>query len=458
MRYPLKLMSSLLKTGIGNRRYCMPPFPEEIREEIDQIPYQTMFFSFQVMHLERSADFEETKSILYKIANLVDVIKSLQSALCLAEYSERERGDYARVIAKLNDTIRTINKIAVERNVAFVLISNGLSRTILLAETVRKHIVCGLPKGIPLDPFYWIEKMGIYYSTVFFPGETTPDLSLAKVRVYPNVGTPLAQLKTEWLSTPGANKSLDLFISLKSDKTQRTNLKKYVMHYFTDEELKTLEAVVEAGTIKMKMDTLLKWLKFHSHVRYQEYLTNLPPPVVACEPVSLSDGDYIFIITLQKKLYVAIKQKGVINHSCLNQGRPVFLAGEFTCKNGKVIAMTNWSGHYQNSGEKFANGLDYFQAHGLDLDALEQASLERATLTGRLPSIPLKAAGFPHLLEWIKARKKLTLLIDTYKRVRTTSYEAPFRNKINTSCAKYGYDTELTDSLAALFSRIKVKF
>lgn len=442
-----------MRTGIGHRRYVMPPFPFEITEAIDQIPWDTADFFSEAATFERSQEIEESKTLLELLSWRAGVINGLQGVVDLAKYSILERQDYAKLIRKYNETLGKINALAHSRNLCVFLLSKGLHRTILLAETVRKYIVCGVPKGISLDPFYWIEKMGLS-SFIVYP-QANRENSI--VRIYPNVGTPLDQLKRQWLADAKANSRLDLYILLEGNKTLQQELKKNVMHYFTDEELKTLEAMVLDGTIKMKMDAFLQWQKSGADVPYQEFLKVQAVPEADTKPSSLPDGDYIFILNQQKKLYVAKKVKGVLNHSCLNHGEPVLIAGEFTIKNGKVIAITNWSGHYQNSGVRMANALTYFLEHGLDEEALESVTLERATIEKRLPSITLKAKGLPSLREWIKNRKKLALLMGTYRRLQQTSMAPQFRKKIKETGANYRYDSELMDQIDCLFSRLKVE-
>lgn len=441
-----------MRTGIGHRRYVMPPFPFEITEAIDQIAWDADDFFWKAAQFERSETLEDGKALLDHLSWRAGVINGLQGMVNLAAYSARERQDYAKLIRQYNDTIGKINRLAHERNLCVFLLTKGLHRTILLAETVRKYIVCGVPKGISLDPFYWVEKMG------FFPFVVYPQASFenSPVRIYPNVGTPLDQLKRQWLADAKANSRLDLYILLEGNKTLRDELKKNVMHYFTDEELKTLEAVVADGTIKLKMDTFLQWQNSGAKVPYQDFLKVQVVPEAETKPCSLPDGDYIFIMNQQKKLYVAQKIKGVINHSCLNRGEPVLIAGEFRVKNGQVIAMTNWSGHYQNCGLRMANALTYFLEHGLDEEALQSVTLERATVEKRLPSIPLKGKDLPTLREWVKNRKKLALLMGTYKRLERTTIAPQFRQKIKETGARYRFDGELMDEIERLFLRLKV--
>ena len=60
-------------------------------------------------------------------------------------------------------------------------------------------------------------------------------------------------------------------------------------------------------------------------------------------------------------------QKTGIAHSSMNNGKPIFCPGELKIKDGKLLAVTDYSGHYRPSLYNMYKVLDYFVKRGIDI-------------------------------------------------------------------------------------------
>lgn len=56
-----------------------------------------------------------------------------------------------------------------------------------------------------------------------------------------------------------------------------------------------------------------------------------------------------------------------IAHSSMNRGKPVVSAGEVKIENGKLISITDHSGHYRPTAYSLYRALDYFRKQGVDV-------------------------------------------------------------------------------------------
>lgn len=65
----------------------------------------------------------------------------------------------------------------------------------------------------------------------------------------------------------------------------------------------------------------------------------------------VEDGKYLYVLSLDDKLYLAPKDGAVRNHSWLSNGNPVKGAGNLVVKNNQIFIFDNNSGHYKPSKE-----------------------------------------------------------------------------------------------------------
>ncbi|MCX7116297.1 MAG: hypothetical protein NTW08_10400 [Gammaproteobacteria bacterium] len=82
-------------------------------------------------------------------------------------------------------------------------------------------------------------------------------------------------------------------------------------------------------------------------------------------------------------------------HSSLNAGAPVFCAGEIQIENGKLIAITDHSGHYRPSAYNLYKTLSYFNDHGIDIS--ETKVLMHVDPAEHLAITTERSAIYPHL-------------------------------------------------------------
>ena len=84
------------------------------------------------------------------------------------------------------------------------------------------------------------------------------------------------------------------------------------------------------------------------------------------------EGKAIFVMDLQEDIFATFEQRyGRIHHSSLNRGQPVLSAGELYVSQGKLLAITNKSGHYRPDAKSLQIVIDKLKKLGADLSQLE---------------------------------------------------------------------------------------
>jgi hypothetical protein len=82
-----------------------------------------------------------------------------------------------------------------------------------------------------------------------------------------------------------------------------------------------------------------------------------------------SQGRAIFVMDGNGNLYASMDQEvGRIHHTSLLAGQPVVGAGELEVRDGRVVAMTDASGHYRPEPEHNDRVLQSLRDQGLQTD------------------------------------------------------------------------------------------
>ena len=85
-------------------------------------------------------------------------------------------------------------------------------------------------------------------------------------------------------------------------------------------------------------------------------------------------GVAVFVVDAAGNLYVAFEQaKGAVHHSSLLAGAPVATAGEMTLFDGRLVKLSNLSGHYRPPPRTLRVVVERLRALGVDLSAMEVA-------------------------------------------------------------------------------------
>lgn len=84
---------------------------------------------------------------------------------------------------------------------------------------------------------------------------------------------------------------------------------------------------------------------------------------------NLSGGDRgIFVMDSQGNIYLSTEQEvGTFHHSSFLGGQPVSAAGELVVEDGRILIVTNQSGHYRPPPESLQLFLDQLAAQGMDV-------------------------------------------------------------------------------------------
>jgi len=82
----------------------------------------------------------------------------------------------------------------------------------------------------------------------------------------------------------------------------------------------------------------------------------------------LFKGDAIFVMDSFGGIYISeFFKEGYFHHSSFLAGNPVAMAGHIWIERGKVLKITNNSGHYKPSEEMMSQLVKYLEEKGVDL-------------------------------------------------------------------------------------------
>lgn len=270
------------------------------------------------------------------------------------------------------------------------------------------------------------------------------------------------QTKDETGISPQNVMSFQEYLKKEVDKDPKTieELLKNTTHYFNEEELKTLEVSVKDGKLRVNYPYLSEWVKLRESgykEPYQTYLKNRSKlgfehkGIFEDKSLLKAGEDYIFVITHHEKFYVLKKIRGESTHSSLSNGEPVLSCGELRVdEQGKIIKVTNWSGHYHTCEEGadfgeaglMVNTLQFFQEKGIDITKIQQITLEWCEGYDRLPPVHLAGPSCHPISKWIEDRQKVSRLQTMYLNLmKWKDPEAAFvAAKLQALTVNYPYD------------------
>lgn len=308
------------------------------------------------------------------------------------------------------------------------------------------------------------------------------DNVLKDLCLYP-FGPTFRQLDARWQEkdqdgfSPQNEMSLNQFIFKQIDMQPEIvqGLLAHQTHYFTPEEVQTLEACITKGKIRLKYPYLSEWVKlrgdgykepYHIYLKNRDQLGGDYKGV--CEDKNLlKPGEvHIFVVTTNKKFYIIKKIRGESTHSSLSEGRPVLACGELTVDNeGSIVKLTNWSGHYNASYESPNWGgahimvaiLHYLRDNEVDISLIPHISLEWYNEDVRLPSVPLTGISCQPIKEWLKDRARLDRLLKMYRNLRRRMDDgaALVETQMLELKQKYPYDTAMENNIVYAIKTMK---
>ncbi|PWY55918.1 hypothetical protein DGG96_09290 [Legionella qingyii] len=97
------------------------------------------------------------------------------------------------------------------------------------------------------------------------------------------------------------------------------------------------------------------------------------------------------------------KQRRKLAHSSMNAGAPVLAAGEMEIKNGKLISINTYSGHYKPSLYSVARFLEYLSDRGVDISETKVYLRRAPGKASGLLSKKVHLAGDKHLWHEVPA-------------------------------------------------------
>lgn len=94
-------------------------------------------------------------------------------------------------------------------------------------------------------------------------------------------------------------------------------------------------------------------------------------------------GFAIYVVSAEGNLHVSSHSAGLRHHSSLLAGAPVACAGEIKVENGRIVMLTNKSGHYAPAPFYLAQVIRHFAQQGIAPDSYPVKAFSKAGLAGQ---------------------------------------------------------------------------
>lgn len=167
--------------------------------------------------------------------------------------------------------------------------------------------------------------------------------------------------------------------SLTKEEMSEFKAKMTIVEYYASEELTALEGHIDcSGKVYTASPRLNAWIEHQgnhpeSTLSFKEFYPAVPHPNLkeAAEKHFLKDQTYIYVQDHQGRFYLHIKKRGLINHTSLSNGKAVLAAGGLKVKDGKIIEVDTFSGHYKPTVEQLKTFLKFLEKSGVDLDLIK---------------------------------------------------------------------------------------
>ncbi|KAK6778523.1 hypothetical protein RDI58_025241 [Solanum bulbocastanum] len=85
----------------------------------------------------------------------------------------------------------------------------------------------------------------------------------------------------------------------------------------------------------------------------------------------LPGAKWIFVMSTSRRLYAGEKKKGMFHHSSFLAGGATSAAGRLVVKDGRVMSISAYSGHYRPTEDRLDSFLSFLNENGVNLDEVE---------------------------------------------------------------------------------------
>lgn len=389
-------LNSLLQTGYGTYNYC------ETKAKV--------FTLLELIKKNKSTlSTVDIQKILLMINPIINKLGKIRKAIIKEKLSigsssifnifKRKLNDFVGMLQKsfygnyhLKDLIHSRNKIALQTKItnSIHIPSSCYVKPIEKFKTsVRKlqnSIAIGshVKNTITLEKNYWLETLGMIlvigkatfkghiYTAYLSSGENYPE----KWRVEKDERGFVYQKKysfEEYLNHV-------IIPKLTPIEKEEFNKKLSIVEYYTPEQLDSLKAIFDKeGRITTRTPILNTWVDrkaSDAKQSYSEFYKTFKLSETAEKHTTLKDQTYMYILDSQGSLYLQIKERGKTNHTSLSNGHAVLAAGSLKVKNGKIIAIDTFSGHYKPTKVQLITLLEFLKKSGVNINEIKLTYVE----------------------------------------------------------------------------------
>lgn len=325
-----------------------------VSNSLDNLPYYNY-------HVE---NYTENKAVAYKFLKKIQKtnfhLKPKQIELLL-EY-----------IKSFLEQKRTIETSSSRR---FKKIVKKLQESIAIGSLVKDSLY--------LDKDYWLEALGMTliideekYKGHIYTGYLTESKYLEKWQA--GIDENGVSYHEQYSFEEYLNQVVIPHLSFK--EREELKAKCSIVEYYSPNELATLETHFDPkGNIYQNYPYLNAWVKSRakapeSKESYSDFCQTYQPAREennAERQYVLTNGTYMYLLDHQSRLYLQIKNRGKTNHTSLSNGKAVLAAGNLQVKEGKIIAIDTFSGHYKPTEIQLITFLEYLRNSNVDINTIK---------------------------------------------------------------------------------------
>lgn len=347
---------------------------------------------------KESLNNDEAQKNLENINIIVKKLSSIQNEIKTTKSDSSQSSIFKTIILKLNKLIILFKKsvygnynlkdLIILKNKIEDEIKNRKRFSLLqkfksIVKKVQKTIAVGLntKNSIPLEKNYWLEAIGMkiiagqeifkghLYTGYFASGENYPEKwknSVSKNNIIYQKQYSFQEYLNQVIIPGLSPKELEQFQEKLS-----------IVEYYSDKQLASLEAHFDhEGRIYTITPILNAWVEHKedkSKQLYTDFYKGYPSPTVQRLVTKhlLRDQTYMYVLDYKGQLYLQIKNRGKTNHTSLSRGHAVLAAGSLKVKDGKIISIDTFSGHYKPTKTQLITLLEFLKKAHVNINVIK---------------------------------------------------------------------------------------
>lgn len=267
----------------------------------------------------------------------------------------------------------------------FKINASALEKFRNIVRKLQKSIAVGtlVRDTVPLEKDYWLETLGmkLVIDGETFKGHIYTGYFLTETKQLEKWSTDVDEKGISYHEQYSFEEYLNQVVipQFSIEEREEFKTKLSIVEYYTPQELSTLDAYFnEEGSVCMKSPHLNAWVEHkeaapNSKESYTDFFQIYCPPSTNHleDQHILKDQTYMYVLNHQGRLHLQIKNRGKTNHTSLSNGQAVLAAGSLKVKDGKIIEIDMFSGHYKPTEIQLITFLKYLKNSSINIDDIK---------------------------------------------------------------------------------------